>query len=68
MPNVFNIFVNKSLLELVFSLLMFWRFGFHNASTIQGILDKDDSDMNSLIGEEELLQEVKGQNQKLVEL
>ena len=47
---------------------MFWRFGFHNASVIDGILDKEGALLEDLIVEDEILQEVKGQNSKLVEL
>ena len=47
---------------------MFWRFGFHNTSAIQGIIEKDDATLASIIGEEELLQELKNQNQKLLDL
>ncbi|KAJ3368545.1 hypothetical protein HDU91_000491 [Kappamyces sp. JEL0680] len=46
---------------------MFWRFGFHNASAIENLIDKEGSKMEDLMGEEELLQEVKGQNPKLIE-
>lgn len=51
-----------------FSHLMFWRFGFHNASTLEGIIEKEGSSLNDLMDEEELLQEVKAQNIKLIEL
>lgn len=46
---------------------MFWRFGFHNASAIDGILDKEGVTLDDLFAEEELIQEVKGQNVKLIE-
>ena len=50
------------------SRVMFWRFGFHNSSAIEGIIDKDASKIEDLMGEEELIQEVKGQNQKVISL
>ena len=47
---------------------MFWRFGFHNTSAIQGIIEKDEATLANIMGEEELLQELKSQNQKLLDL
>ncbi|KAJ3000160.1 hypothetical protein HDV02_000443 [Globomyces sp. JEL0801] len=47
---------------------MFWRFGFHNASAIEGIIEKEDAKLDDIMKEEELLQEVKSQNAKLLEL
>ncbi|KAI8902539.1 SIT4 phosphatase-associated protein-domain-containing protein [Globomyces pollinis-pini] len=46
---------------------MFWRFGFHNASAIEGIIEKEDAKLDDIMKEEELLQEVKSQNAKLLE-
>jgi serine/threonine-protein phosphatase 6 regulatory subunit 3 len=46
---------------------MFWRFGYQNASTLESIIDKEGSKLEDLMGEEELLQEVKGQNAKVIE-
>jgi hypothetical protein len=34
---------------------MFWRFGFHNASAIDGILDKEGVTLDDIMGEEELV-------------
>lgn len=48
-------------------LRMFWRFGFHNASAIDAILDKEGVKLDDIMGEDELIQEVKGQNIKLIE-
>ncbi len=47
---------------------MFWRFGFHNASAIEGIIDKEGSKIDDIMAEDELLQEVKAANPKLIEL
>lgn len=47
---------------------MFWRFGFSNASAIEGIIDKEGSKLDDIMGEDELLQEVKAANSKLIEL
>lgn len=47
---------------------MFWRFGFHNSSAIEGIIEKDGSKIEDLMGEEELIQEVKAQNHKVIDL
>ncbi|KAI8814145.1 SIT4 phosphatase-associated protein-domain-containing protein [Cladochytrium replicatum] len=46
---------------------MFWRFGFHTASAIDGLLDKEGVTLEDLFEEEELLQECKSHNTKLVE-
>ena len=46
---------------------MFWRFGFHNASALEGLIDKEGSKLEDIMAEEELLQEVKASNPKLIE-
>ncbi|KAJ3069576.1 hypothetical protein HDU98_007368 [Podochytrium sp. JEL0797] len=46
---------------------MFWRFGYHPASTMDALLDKDGVTLDELFEEEELLQECKSHNSKLVE-
>ncbi|KAJ3116164.1 hypothetical protein HDU96_010273 [Phlyctochytrium bullatum] len=47
---------------------MFWRFGFHSASAIDALLDKENLTLEELFEEEELLQECKSHNAKLIEL
>jgi hypothetical protein len=47
---------------------MFWRFGFNTVSTIDQLLEKDDVTLEELLDEEDLLQECKSHNLKLVEL
>lgn len=46
---------------------MFWRFGFSN-STLDTLLDKEDVTLEEVMEEEDLLQEAKSMNPKLVEL
>ncbi|KAJ4477305.1 SAPS-domain-containing protein [Lentinula aciculospora] len=49
---------------------MFWRFGFHAASSIDALLDKDDQSLltlDTLLDEDDLLQECKSQNTRLVD-
>ncbi|KAJ3869056.1 SIT4 phosphatase-associated protein-domain-containing protein [Lentinula novae-zelandiae] len=49
---------------------MFWRFGFHAASSIDTLLDKDDQSLltlDNLLDEDDLLQECKSQNTRLVD-
>lgn len=46
---------------------MFWRFGFHPASAIDSLLEKETVTLEELFEEEELLQECKAHNTKLVE-
>ena len=47
---------------------MFWRFGgYANISTIDSILDKPDVSLDELLDEQDLIQELKQQNSKLIE-
>jgi hypothetical protein len=46
---------------------MFWRFGFNN-STLDTLLDKEDVTLEEVMEEEDLLQEAKSLNTKLVQL
>ena len=49
--------------------MSFWRtFGFHTVSAIDTILDKDEFTLEELLDEEEILQEVKSQNKRLLDL
>jgi serine/threonine-protein phosphatase 6 regulatory subunit 3 len=45
---------------------MFWRFGL-NRSAIDDLLDKEDLTLEDLLYEDELLQECKAHNNKLIE-
>ena len=47
---------------------MFWRFGFHPVSSIDGLLDKESLTLDELLDEEELIQECKALNTKLIDL
>ncbi|KAL1742167.1 SIT4 phosphatase-associated protein-domain-containing protein [Schizophyllum fasciatum] len=46
---------------------MFWRFGFHNAASIDSLLDKNDVALEALLDEDDLLQECKAQNTRLID-
>ncbi|KAJ8655867.1 hypothetical protein O0I10_008531 [Lichtheimia ornata] len=46
---------------------MFWRFGFHNPSAIDTLLDREDIELEDILEEEDLLQEAKSHNQKLID-
>ncbi|KAI0256604.1 SIT4 phosphatase-associated protein-domain-containing protein [Lactifluus subvellereus] len=46
---------------------MFWRFGFHNGSSIDSLLDKDDVSLETILDEDDLLQECKAQNTRLID-
>ncbi|GJJ12305.1 hypothetical protein Clacol_006546 [Clathrus columnatus] len=66
--------ISKNFIEaiphLVFEIsweLMFWRFGFHNASSIDSLLDRDDVELEEILAEENLLQECKAQNTRLID-
>jgi hypothetical protein len=47
---------------------MFWRFGFHNASALEALIEKEGAKLDDIMGQDDLLQEIKGQNPKIVEL
>ncbi|TFK36388.1 SIT4 phosphatase-associated protein-domain-containing protein [Crucibulum laeve] len=46
---------------------MFWRFGFHNASSIDSLLDREDVALEAILDEDDLLQECKSQNTRLID-
>ncbi|KAJ3023801.1 hypothetical protein HKX48_000935 [Thoreauomyces humboldtii] len=46
---------------------MFWRFGFHSASAVDGLLEKEGVTLEEILEEDEMLQECKAHNTKLVE-
>ncbi|EPZ34588.1 SIT4 phosphatase-associated protein family domain-containing protein [Rozella allomycis CSF55] len=48
---------------------MFWKFGYNNygASGLEQLLDKNDLTLEELLNEDELLQEAKSQNKKLID-
>ncbi len=49
--------------------MSFWRtFGFHTVSAVETILDKESFTLEELLDEEEILQETKSQNKKLLDL
>lgn len=43
------------------------RFGFHNASSIDNLLDKEDVSLEAILDEDELIQECKAQNTRLID-
>jgi len=46
---------------------MFWRFGFHTQSALDTLLEKESFTLEEVLDEEELLQECKAQNKKLID-
>jgi hypothetical protein len=49
--------------------MSFWKtFGFHTVSAIDTLLESDDFTLEQLLDEEEILQETKSQNKKLIDL
>ncbi|KAG8908524.1 hypothetical protein FRB99_005884 [Tulasnella sp. 403] len=46
---------------------MFWKFGFHNASAIDALLDREDVSLELILDEDDLLQECKSQNTRLID-
>ena len=47
---------------------MFWRFGFNQSSALEAIIEREGAKIEDILGEEDLLQEVKGLNQKVLDL
>lgn len=45
---------------------MFWKFGFHSSSPIDSLLEKANITLTEVLEQEQVLQEVKGQNEKLL--
>jgi hypothetical protein len=43
------------------------RFGFHNGSSIDSLLDKEDVSLEAILDEDDLLQECKAQNTRLID-
>lgn len=50
-----------------YNLCPYDRFGFHNASSIDGLLDKDDVSLEAILDADDLLQECKSQNTRLID-
>ncbi len=49
--------------------MSFWKtFGFHTVSAIDTLLESDEFTLEQLLDEEEILQETKSQNKKLIDL
>ncbi|KAI0822811.1 SAPS-domain-containing protein [Trametes gibbosa] len=46
---------------------MFWRFGFHNATAIDSLLDREDVSLEAILDDDDLLQECKAQNTRLID-
>ncbi|KZP01165.1 SAPS-domain-containing protein [Calocera viscosa TUFC12733] len=46
---------------------MYWRFGFHSTSSIDTLLEKPDVTVETLLEDDDLLQECKSQNARLVQ-
>lgn len=45
---------------------MFWKFDLHTASQVEKLLEKDDVTLTELLDEDDVLQECKAQNQRLL--
>lgn len=57
-----------AILLLIYTLrLLRCRFGFHNGSSIDSLLDKDDVSLEAIMDEEDVLQECKAQNTRLID-
>ena len=44
-----------------------YRFGFHNGSSIDTLLDKEDVSLEAIMDEDDILQECKAQNTRLID-
>jgi serine/threonine-protein phosphatase 6 regulatory subunit 3 len=47
---------------------MFWRFGFNTPSAIDGLLDREDVTLEEVLCDQDIIQEAKSQNTKLIDL
>lgn len=45
---------------------MFWKFDLHTASQVEKLLERDDVTLTELLDEDDVLQECKAQNQRLL--
>lgn len=45
---------------------MFWKFDLHTSSHLEALLDKEDVTLGELMDEEDVLQECKAQNRRLL--
>lgn len=66
-----NLIITTELLALpcreVFALTMFWKFDLNTTSHVDKLLDKEDVTLLELMEEDDILQECKAQNRKLVD-
>ncbi|KAI8891324.1 SAPS-domain-containing protein [Backusella circina FSU 941] len=46
---------------------MFWRFGFNTPSAIDGLLDREDVTLEEVLCDQDIIQEAKSQNTKLID-
>ena len=46
---------------------MFWKFDLHTSSHLEALLDKEDVTLTELMDEEDVLQECKAQNRRLLQ-
>lgn len=47
---------------------MFWRFGYNNSSAIDDLLEQEDVTLEDVLTDQDIIQEAKSQNPKLIEL
>ncbi|KNZ81983.1 Extragenic suppressor of kinetochore protein 1 [Termitomyces sp. J132] len=65
---VLEVILSPKLKNLSAKLRYFcYRFGFHNASAIDSLLDKEDVQLEAILDEDDLLQECKSQNTRLID-
>ena len=64
----YSSYTNSGLQSLQ-GIMSFWRnFGFYTVSSIETTLNKPDFTLEDLLDDEEILQEVKAQNRKLIDV
>lgn len=67
LPHIYSCLhsLSRHVLSLV-AVAMFWKFDLHTTSHIDQLLDREDVTLKELMEEEDLLQECKAQNHRLL--
>uniref|UniRef100_A0A8C2I0W2 Protein phosphatase 6, regulatory subunit 2b n=2 Tax=Cyprinus carpio TaxID=7962 RepID=A0A8C2I0W2_CYPCA len=62
----YSMVISFSIIHILLPAVMFWKFDLHNSSQIEKLLEKEDVTLQELLDEDDVLQECKAQNQRLL--